>query len=75
MRKMKSEALRPAASAGVPGLTVLTFNIKVMRVESVTFCYPFHSKSFTKVAILHTYKYHKILCIALEPHHQFFKVF
>jgi hypothetical protein len=41
MRKMKSEALRPAASAGVPGLTVLTFNIKVVRVESVTFCYPF----------------------------------
>ena len=26
---MKSEALRPAASAGVPGLTVLTFNNEI----------------------------------------------
>ena len=37
---------------------------KVMRVGSVTFLRPFHSKYLTKLAILYNYKHHRILWIA-----------
>ena len=38
-RKMKSEALRPAASAGEPGFTVLTFNNEIYEWQVLTYIF------------------------------------
>ena len=50
IRFMKSEALRPAASAGVPGLTVLTFNNKIYERHMLLDTLQIGTESYFEVA-------------------------
>ena len=44
---------------------------KVMRVERDTLLRPFHSKYFTKLAILHDFKNHLMLCSLFKNRQKF----